>query len=373
MASFDLQELITRLGPVVSADPDPRLRCRAVTLLAQHSAVGDPALSRGLRDPDPEVRLAALTAGSRLGMQAGPALLACADGTKALSRAVVDALSLVYRPHPVLLADLLMGARREPERCAAIAALGRIKSPDMLPLLVELMDDPAVAVRAEVVSALGLYAAGGNADALDALELACEDPEAVIRGAALSALVGSDATQDFMLENALRREPDPHVRLTLIRALGARHDESALSIVSLAMADVHPSVRRGAFLAALSSPHSVGLARFLDAMTTADPVAAQIVRTDAVSHGVGKGLRRALADGPVELRIAAARVLSWLDPSRFEEALILGGQDPSPSVRAAVVQALTRCDSDAARRALLRAARDEDVSVAALARVAVGR
>ncbi|MCO4773508.1 MAG: HEAT repeat domain-containing protein, partial [Deltaproteobacteria bacterium] len=371
LASFELDDLLGRLGAVVGGDPDPRVRVRAMTLLAEHGRQGDPALIRGLRDPDAGVRLASLQAGVRLGLDAGAAVLACADGTPHLHEASAEALAILFRRQPLALADLLMGASLEAQRLAAVAALGRIGDRSIIPLLVALLDDTP-AIRFAAVAALAPFATLEGIDAIDALEAASQDPEASVRSAALAALVQVGESQDGWVDAALRGEPQPDVRAAVVQALGMRTDGGALTLLTQCMSDAHPTVRRAALLSVLRVPTSMGLGRFVSALEASDPVEAQVVRTAVHAQGLGDGVRRALQDGPRELRVAAAEVLSCIDASRYEDALLHAATDPTPAVRLAALHGLIQCNTDAARHAVVRAARDEDDGVSSRARAAVG-
>lgn len=361
LAAFDAEDLPGRLGAVVSGDPDASVRERAVQVLTHLGGREDPALLRGLRDPDPRVRAAALAAGSKLGAGAGPAVLACADEPE-LAERTRDTLVDLFRRAPEDLADLLMGQGRPGPRAAAVAALGRIGSPALAPLLEALLADAAPTVRAASVQALA------ELGAVDALVGRLDDPSPAVRAAVMVALVEAEAIDGPA--DSLSREPDPNVRAKVVESL-ARLPSRAVPILADRCRDPHPVVRRAAFAALLVEPTTAGIAAFTEALAELDPVEAQIVRTRLLGGDAGRTARRALLDGPPELRAAAASVLAQLDAGRFVDALVLGLEDPSPRVRKACVDALAGCDADAAVRALTRAARDPDPSVARAARALV--
>jgi HEAT repeat protein len=283
----------------------------------------------------------------------------------------VQTLVKLFEEDPFALADLLMGASLEAERAVAIRALGELSSPHVVPLLTALLDDDSTQIRVEAVRALEALQHAGADAAMTGIEAAAKDPNSDVRGAALAALVRFDDGRDSELEEALKGEPDPEVRTAIVGALAVRSDETALDLMTSSMTDPHPGVRRAAMLAALSTPHSLGLDTFLKVLENADQVEAQSLRTEALKAGVVAGLRRALRDGPLPLRVSSVRVLASLDASRFEESLLSAVGDPAPPVRSAALDALVLCDSESAWTAVIRAARDEDNWVATRARAAV--
>lgn len=371
LASFDLPDLLGRLGSVIVADPDPRLRVKAVRLLAAHSTLGDPALVRGLNDPDVRVRLAALQAGTRLGPSVGREVLACANGTEEVDRAAAQALAELFRAEPMELADLLMGTILEAERAVAIRALGWVGARTMVPLLTAFLEDDSTLIRVHAVEALEALLHAGASEAIESLETASRGPDTSVRGAALEALARFGEGSDDQLDEALRAEPDSEVRVAIVDSLADRSDETAIALLERSMRDPHPGVRQSSMLAALANPHAQGLDAFLRVLEDADAVEAQSLRTEVLNVGVITGLRHALMDGTLPLRVLSVRVLASLDASRFEQAFISAASDPAPPVRLAALAALVLCDSESAWTAVIRAARDEDKGVATRARAAV--
>jgi hypothetical protein len=113
-------------------------------------------LERALEDPDQAIALRAANT-----LAAG----ASAETTAALGRhlgrgcsevqaIVEDALAERHRSDPVPFIDWMMGSDDAVEQAAGIRVIGRMRNPEVLPLLRELARSTSIALRAEAVRAL---------------------------------------------------------------------------------------------------------------------------------------------------------------------------------------------------------------------------
>lgn len=111
------------------------------------------------------------------------------------------------------LARLLADADRGVRRRAALAA-GRIGEADLVPALVERMNDSEPQVRQMAAFALGL---AGDTRATERLLLALQDPEPVVRARAAEALgrTGGEGTAGQLAQYLVGILPQPHGTITV--------------------------------------------------------------------------------------------------------------------------------------------------------------
>lgn len=105
------------------------------------------------------------------------------------------------------------------ERAAAATAVGGARVPGAVAVLRPALRDGHVAVRRASAAALGRMAAQAKS-AAEALDRACGDPEAAVRGDALAALTNVDPARAVHRAAAMRSDPDAAVRAAAERLLG---------------------------------------------------------------------------------------------------------------------------------------------------------
>ena len=249
-------EVLSRLArrAVESADPSERAAGLSALAMTGSSAVRDQVVD-ALGDPSVEVRLEALRA-----LAADPG----AVGTGALGAVMHDADAQV-RAHAVdVIAGtededalpLLIRALDDPAegvRLATRSALGRLRSPAAVDLLLEALERPAHrAAAVEALAALGesatgrlvrAFAASGGevreavrtallrSGAIDRTVASLRDPKPARRRAALT-LLRAVRPEGIAAEVAQRLEdPDPDVRQAAAQLLGELGDRSVVQVL----------------------------------------------------------------------------------------------------------------------------------------------
>ena len=241
----------------------------------------------------------------------------------------------------------------------AVRALGEIGDPRALPILVDALRprDVPSDVRAEVTHAIGLLAAPGAADVL--LDL-LSDPAAAVRGEAIRALAQTDRERFLLTLSALEPDRDWTVRAalasaiatlptataaTLLEPLARDEDQRVLPAVLAALAKARTPnaaaialeklkaddpVVRGAAAAAVGELKPPGAAVALAAAAAfAERDAPYVARAGALAALATFGrataeapLGRALRDKDWAVRVRAAELLKTLDPARDDAAAI---------------------------------------------------
>ncbi|MGV9280283.1 fumarate reductase/succinate dehydrogenase flavoprotein subunit [Streptomyces sp. NPDC003730] len=239
------------LRPYLS-DPEPGVRRTAVTVLTETVPAGTgPALADALSDPDGEVRAAAAASLRELAETLTP--------EPALSEPLTDALA---QADPVVRAtalDLLRilrlggtgtfaAALRDPDAPVRIEAVRGLVSLDAAEELSPAAEDPSREVRVAVAKALGtLRAAPRPGTALDRLT---EDPDVLVRGAALAALADTGCPAPLAARAvAALSDPAWQVRAGAATALSAAASDTAVPVLTKALADRNADVRKAAVLA----------------------------------------------------------------------------------------------------------------------------
>jgi HEAT repeat protein len=296
------------------------------------------ALSRGLDDPDDDVRAKSASALGRLG----------------------DSRALGY------LLDHLLGDPAPFVRSRIAAALGQFDDPVVTDRLIRALGDPAWWVRMRSVEALehiGLNAEGP-------LLLALEDPDPEIKSRAaialerlglpesLADLIQSGEripeTMDTMVKLAgagaralladLLGAPSSEVRSVVVTAIRrARREDLAPELIQIAALDPAPALRVLAWetLRALRVRGAVPAA--LHALADRDDrVRASAISLigDLGSEETGQPLRSRTADPEPQVRSAAARALGRLGAVSASAELLTLLRDPDAGVREAAVRAL---------------------------------
>ncbi|PWV75273.1 succinate dehydrogenase/fumarate reductase flavoprotein subunit [Nocardia neocaledoniensis] len=317
-------ELVATRAPqradTVRAEPAPASpgSPRVVTLLSLDSpAVED--LSSYLRDPDPVVRVAALsvlTENTPEGF-ADELVRALADEAASVRRAAAESLRELIEvlpgagglagelgsPDPLVRAtvvDLLRALRAgsATEFRAALADSDHRVRIEAVRALVSLDDAAAVAtlagdvnreVRVAVAHGLSAIGAGGT----EVVRVLATDPDPLVRAAAAAAYatLGADTTDLALLVAALR-DPAWQVRVGAARGLAGAATDDAVVPLAEALSDRHLDVRKAAVLALSTWPGSVAAVDALAAAVT-DPDAD--VRAYA-RRGVAAANRHALVE-----------------------------------------------------------------------------
>ncbi|MGW7337901.1 fumarate reductase/succinate dehydrogenase flavoprotein subunit [Streptomyces sp. NPDC054808] len=239
------------LRPYLS-DPEPTVRRTAVTVLTETVPAGTgPALAGALSDPDAEVRAAAAASLRELAetltpeAALGDALAESLARTDPVVRATALDLLRVLRLGSTGTFATALGDPAAPVRIEAVRGLVSLDAAESLSPAV---GDPSREVRVAVAKALGTLGAAPRAGG--ALDRLTEDPDVLVRGAALAALADTGCPAG-LAARAVTALSDPawQVRAGAATALSAADADRAVPVLAKALADRNADVRKAAVLA----------------------------------------------------------------------------------------------------------------------------
>ncbi|MFK4798902.1 fumarate reductase/succinate dehydrogenase flavoprotein subunit [Streptomyces sp. MPA0124] len=239
------------LRPYLS-DPEPAVRRTAVAVLTETVPAGTgPALAAALSDADGEVRAAAAASLRELAETLTPeaALRGLLGEALAQTDPVVRATALdLLRVLRLGSTGTFATALGDPDAPVRIEAVRGLVSLDAAESLSPAAGDPSREVRVAVAKALGTLRATPRAGG--ALDRLTEDPDVLVRGAALAALAdtGCPARLAVRAVTALS-DPAWQVRAGAATALSAADADRAVPVLAKALADRNADVRKAAVLA----------------------------------------------------------------------------------------------------------------------------
>ncbi len=258
-------------------DPDPEMRAAAVDMLVDHQLRGEPVRRiyvDALKDRDWRVRKFALLGLECLAMPNDPDYLAAAarllDDEDAQIRAHVIPALLHSQPHQAAaLAALNSFIKSDDPQLRALGAevLGRTTNPEVVTMLLECLNDPVDTVHLSAVVALETLVSRANSPAMPADRVA-----AMLR--------------PLLNDHILR------TRLACVRVAGRLPPEQGIPLLVTALLDRSRTVREAS----------------LDALATCG------------SNAV-KGLEALLESGDARTRNAALLALARIDRDEYEHAL----------------------------------------------------
>lgn len=247
--SPDLDALRPYLG-----DSDPAVRAAAVAALGETVPAGaGPALAERLRDTAPQVRAAAAAALREL-VEVLPAEPEFGAGLRealgvadpAVRAAALDVLRALRLGDAGMYAAALGDTGIE----VRISAVRALVSVDAVPELAAAAADPAREVRVAVARGL----AAVHAPAPAPLDPLLDDPDPLVRGAALAALAATGCPPRYaVLAAAALDDPAWQVRSGAATALQAAPPGQAVPALAKTLADPNADVRKAAVLSLL--PH----------------------------------------------------------------------------------------------------------------------
>lgn len=264
--SPDLDALRPYLG-----DADPGVRAAAVAALGETVPPGaGPALAARLQDPAPRVRAAAAAALREL-VEVLPAEPELGDGLRAslgVADPTVRAAALdVLRTLRLGDAGVYAAALADTDIEVRTTAVRALVSVDAVPELAAAAADPAREVRVAVARGLAAVPAPAPAP-LDPL---LDDPDPLVRGAALAALAAIGCPPAYAARAAAALDdPAWQVRAGAATAFRAAPPTTAVPALATALADPNADVRKAAVLALLTH-RATPEARTALATATTDP------------------------------------------------------------------------------------------------------
>jgi HEAT repeat protein len=327
-----------------------------------------------LDDPNPVIRESAVKIAGYFGYPGciDRVLERCADSSEMVRRAAVE--HLPFFEHGGTNAALVHALEFDtpPVRAAAAAALARVDENEARMPLLRALDDDDPWVRFFALRSIGTL---GNAMAapavLDRLE---RDPAGQVRLAAIDALGRLDAAGAVATLQPLSISPDADVAGAAIRALGHTSDAKAEEALEslLRATDVW---RR------LEAVASIGARGGADAASTLQWAAAADTDQDVGNAAIGELARMGSREGADAAAAIGALIALTAEPARREAVVSsLGGlpprqigdvsrglRHPSPDVRRAIIEALSRMKHPEASRAVEAALEDAVAAVRATA------
>ncbi|MEU6505300.1 fumarate reductase/succinate dehydrogenase flavoprotein subunit [Streptomyces sp. NPDC046942] len=258
------------------ADTDAAVRRTAVSVLTETVPPGTgQALAGALADPDAEVRAAAAASLREIveTLAPEPALGAALTGALGQADPVVRAAALdVLRALRLGEAGVFAAALADPDVGVRTEAVRALVSVDAVRPLAGAADDPSREVRVGVAKALAAVGpAAADQQLLTAtLDRLTEDPDALVRGAALGAMAGTGCPPSLAARAvAALSDPAWQVRSGAATALSAGAADVAVPALAKALADPNADVRKAAVLA-LTRHRATAEARAALATATAD-------------------------------------------------------------------------------------------------------
>ncbi|MCP3144788.1 HEAT repeat domain-containing protein [Pyxidicoccus xibeiensis] len=232
-----LPDAAERLAQALEAD-DVTVRAGALVAVA---ALGEASLAVPVAEAAREDRLLreVLNTLCRLGPEGGRALLARMPDLSLPARAAaVEALVDLVDPSSVTALCALLEWAEEDLRAGVVRALGRTRSPEAVPPLVDLLVDPALAGVA--TRALGVLAGSARPAVLAALEEAVENRATPAAVAALARVGGAPALPAL---RRLARDVEPPWRAAAVEAAGEVDGAVGRELSRAALADEAVPVR----------------------------------------------------------------------------------------------------------------------------------
>jgi len=353
-------------------DPDSAIRQAVIAALNSIGHPDMPARILGLlTDPDPQVRMSALRIAGYFGYTQclGRVLECCRDANEQVRRIAVEQLPFFDDPRAAEPLTALLEDPSAPVRAAAVATSVRMNHGSRVDALVRRLQDSDAWVRFVTVKTLSTI---GDAQALPPIRASLEhDPAPHVRLAAIEAIGRLQPADALQTLEPLTRSANEDIARTAVTALGHVAQAGALAAIE---SNIRGSAvwQRLAAIDALILRNDARVPEILEWVAAADGDSDVVqAAIDALSkvaireHGPqGHDATRALIALTAEpaRRSPAVAALSGL-PSRRIADIVAGLRHPSPHVRTAAVEALSRMKLPEASQALESALDDPAPSV----------
>jgi HEAT repeat protein len=371
LARIQLDRAVPVLCDAAVGDPAETVRLAATRALASSvsSDAARRALITALADLNSEVALAAVRA---LEKQRDPKVIAAlrsrlGAGSDDLQEAVEATLADMHRDDTLSFVDWMMGNQTPEILAAAVRVLGRLATPEMVPLFGELLRSRFVLVRAEAVKAVAQLSFAQVADVL--MERA-EDPSEEVRISVIEA-VGSTPHALTRLA-ALRRDPSVRVRAAAARALerlSGTSGRAAHRALEAMLGDASPVVRAAALASLAGSREPEGLRSFAEAWGRTSQDTRMELKAEPRAAALSDRIASRLATGlAADERRFAVVALGAFNARGFALHVLPALRDPSALVRIAAIQALAAESDDDVRDAVNALLSDPDADVRDVAR-----
>ena len=249
-------------------------------------------------------------------------------GSPIIGVEAVRALADIADPRALpALSDLLKVRGLHDElRAEVVRALGALRVPQSADLLLDLVTDPAPAVRVEAFGALVRVDEERFLITLSGLD---PDPHWTVRAAIATTLAELPVETAAPLLESMARDDDHRVLPAVLAALAKRKTPGA-GAIALDKLKADDAVVRGAAAAAVAELKPAGAVEALQAAAVfAERDALYVARAGALSALAKFGaqaalpaLQKALTDKDWAVRLRAAQLLRELDPTRDEATAI---------------------------------------------------
>jgi len=305
--------LVVLIGSVSTSPPDEATLLR-IKVLEDDRYLENWELARYTKDPNPQVRLAAVSALGRIGREEGGVNLVRAledpDGdVRAAAAFGIGLLDDSTRTGGLLraLEDPVHGVR-----ASVVEALGKVGNYKVTQRLLDMLDSPSPELRGEIALALGRLEDPTAIEPL--MRLLEKDPESGVRWKAAWAL--EKFHEDHVTQALVRalEDKDPMVAVLASRGLQKRGEGFEWEAVLPALKHPDWRVQVNVLMAIGNSSDSLAVPSVLESL-------------DSPNHHV---------------RTAACLILGDLKGWQAVEALKERLDDPSPDVRGEAVNALAR-------------------------------
>lgn len=295
-------------------DAHEEVRYQAVTALGgiiEHPEIED-ALLALLENPDPEFRAAVIEA---LGN----------SGSAGLKEKIIRRLS---DGNPLV-------------RLSGVRILARLRDPEAIPFLQELLSDEDDEVRAHAYSSVGAIAPGVIPP--EALEQGISDEVPLVRSAAVRCLAASGGKAARGILTPLLADPDPQIQLTVIEVLGKIGDPDSIAPLGELFKKGDRRIQL-AVIRALGSIRSRASSRFLtDVLKDADQEMKRVILESLGNireRSAIPGIIVALGDHDWRVRISALWALGKIGDRTGISHLITMLNDPEDIIRKETITTL---------------------------------
>jgi HEAT repeat protein len=347
-------------------------------IIAALNSIGHPDMPARivvlLDDVNPVVRESAVKIAGYFGYREclDRVLERCADPSEAVRRAAIDHLPFFEHPGTIPVLVHALEFDTPPVRAAAAAALARVEESQALTPLLRALDDRDPWVRYFALRSIGAFE---NPVVLPAVFALLErDPAGQVRLAAIDALGRLDAPDAVATLQALSVSPEADIARAAIRALALTHDAAAKpALESL--------IRAAETWRRLEAVVAIGARGGAEAASTLQWVAAADTDRDVVSAAIGALALMGSREGANQTTAIEALIALTAEPTRREtvisslaglpsrqiDKVAAGLRHPSPDVRRATIEALSRMRHPQASAAIERALEDAVPGVRATA------
>ena len=266
-------------------------------------------------------------------------------------------------------------SRDSDTRSQAASELLKLQRPEVIPLLVKLINDPVAEVRVAVASGAAPHKDPRMVEALRARLK--DDNDRVRAGAARTLSLMNDRASIPELVRLAEEDLSPLVRFRVIWGLGTLGDKQQLPVAIAALGDRNPGVRdRAAVIAIEMLGDQTLIPHLLRQTVHPQRETRRLVMYLLAKHGdrtVVPALRQGLKDPEPVVRGQAALAIGRLRAKEARDELVVVLTDSDDHVRGAAAYALGLLGDKAVTLALRGLVKDEAAFVRAIAAESLNR